>query len=185
MSFRVERLKDVPVDLAAIELKRKRRLLFLEYLMANGLDEKNIVNVLEVCNKIEDSLSIILPKERYSPFLLSMDSDQESFRQYGVYGLQDSEKNPIGDYSIFKDLDIAIAMGLTGYKRWVMYEMQGIPKFFGDCVYYKDSKAKKYYDSIHLESLDLMNEKSPEEYILVNDTIEREDLGFYLIKRKK
>ena len=180
--------------------KIRLKLFFLDYLINNGFDKKEIRNILEISDRVEDSLSILLPKDRYTPFVVAPEIVPGTLEKYNINGLEGcifngelhsgswndnpNEKSKVLDSKGLLCFDASVAMGLSNIKRCAMYTIKGMPKFFGDCVVYKNSEHKKFVDACHRDSVSLMNEQSDVEYKLLTDTVESEGIGLYLIKRK-
>jgi len=181
-----------------IEAKREEEIClkryFLDYLIANGFDDRSIVSVLEISNRVEDSISIMLPKDRYNPFLIVPELNDDEVLNYRKHELQGCSYNlnhtpkkrskQMTETIELEGFDAAITMGFTDYKKRAILEIIGMQKFFGDCVIYKDKRDKENLKRLYANALITMNEQSDEEYTIVTDTIKEENIGLYLIKKK-
>jgi hypothetical protein len=184
----------------AIE-KEQLRLLFLEYLMANGFDNQDVRNILEVGNSVENSVSIVLPTNRYDQLLLSTKVEPSMLERYKINGVKGyifrgemyhlinnhdfpREEDKITDGLNIKDFDTLLSMGFGNEHRHAMYSLKMIRKFIGQCVAYDNNRTKRYYDGLYQSECQYMDEECGEKHILVTDVDSTKNVDYYLIKKK-
>lgn len=181
--------------------REKLRLLFLRYLIANGFDNPNIKNILEVGSSVENSASIILPKDRYNQFLISTKVKRSLLDEYKIsgeagyiyrgdmYRLVENHDVPrdedkITDGPNIRDFDALLSMDFGNEHRHALYSLNMIKKFVGQCIAYDKSHDKQFYDSLYRFECEYMNTECEGHHLLVNDVDSKENLGYYLIMKK-
>ena len=181
--------------------KNKLRLLFLEYLMANGFDNQDVKNILEVGNSVENSVSIVLPTNRYNQLLMSTKVESSMLERYKINGIKGyifkgemyrlidnhdvpREEDKITDGLNINDFDTLLSMGFGNEHRHALYSLKMIKKFIGQCVAYDKLHTKRFYDGLYQSECEYIAEECGEEHILVTDVDSAKNIGYYLIKKK-
>lgn len=173
----------------------KLNLLFLKYLMINGLDDESVRNILEVGSSVDKSLSLILPKDRYNQYLVSTKVNMSELNKHKIYGenglvyhskvchsMEDIVLSENGD-KLLNSFDTLLSSGFSNEKRHAIYSLNEMKKFIGQCISY-NKKDKQFYDTLYKSECEYINSECCSGHSLITDVDSEENVGYYLILKK-
>ena len=185
-------------ELTQILNGKKRRELYLKYLLQKGLFSSSRRLVGEIGGNVDMSLTRYIHSNDFESVLISTSVDYEQLKKYGIKGLNGYINNgelyyqePNSDIYQFdkrRSLQFFDAIYSIGFNKEVkdaIYSIEKMPKFIGQCVILDDRNIVEFYDELYPEECRKLNAMFDDEYYsFTKETNKKDGVSYYLIKNK-